>query len=80
MAFSSPAEAAYIYRGPCGNEVPARLAYPLTPIGAADDSVTILDVPVASLRTGEFAISTHADGSETREVFFTVCGSIPEGQ
>ena len=89
-------EAVYIHRGPCGNETPGRVAYPLTSlVGAAGSSITTLDVPLASLRTGEFAISSHANGSETgrspnriysdginyakEAAFFTACGIIPEG-
>ena len=59
-------EAAYIHRGQCGNEAPGRVAYPLTSlVGAAGSSITSLDASLASLRTGEFVISSHASGSET---------------
>ena len=91
-------EEAYILEGPCGNESPGRIAYPLTSLvggGGAGSSITTLDVPLSSLQTGEFAISSHADGSETgrspdrinrdgvnyaaEATFSGACGIIPEG-
>ena len=51
-----------------------------SPFGTVGASVTAPDVPLASLRTGEFAISTHANGSENGVAFSTTCGPILESQ
>ena len=88
-------EAVYIHQAPCGNETLGLAVYPLTFfVGGAGNSVTTLDVPLASLRTGEFAISGHANGYLTgsspppmysdamsyagEPTLSTACGNIPK--
>ncbi|HEU0020987.1 MAG TPA: hypothetical protein VFR55_04845 [Dehalococcoidia bacterium] len=67
-------EAVHIHSGQCGDAL-GGVVHPLTSfVDGAGFSVTTIDVAVASLRTGDFAINTH--NSDDAGVY-TSCGNIP---
>ena len=74
-AGSSESELAHIHTGKCGNNTLGGIAPGggLTNI-ANGESFTTVDITLASLRTGDFAINTHQKGSPG---VYTTCANIP---
>ena len=68
-------ELVHIHIGPCGNDTLGAVVYPLTSF-ANGASVTMVDVSLASLTTGGFAINSHKKGAPA---VYTTCGNIPGG-
>ena len=63
----------HIHSGGCGNDTLGAVEYGLTNI-TEGLSVTTVDVPLANLRTGDFAINSH---KEDEAAVYTACGNIP---
>ena len=66
-------EPAHIHQGTCAKLDP-KPAYPLTTV-ADGQSATTVDVPLAKLQTGGFAINIHQ--STTNLGTYVACGNIP---
>ena len=81
-------EEVHIHQAACANDTLGPAVHPLTSFaGGAGSSVTTLDVPLASLRTGGFAIVSHPASANSDSKMYggapassTACGSIPAGQ
>ena len=62
-------------RGSCRNQALGAVVYPLTSfVGGAGLSLSTVDVPLADLRSGRFAIDSHQQGNPKT---YTTCGHIP---
>jgi hypothetical protein len=66
-------EPAHIHQGSCKNLNP-KPAFPLSSI-VDGKSTTIVDAPLATLQTGQFAINAHQ--STTNLAVYVACGDIP---
>ena len=67
-------ESAHIHSGRCGDAL-GGVAHPLTSfVDGAGFSITTLEVEMASLLNGDFAINTHKKGEGS---VYTNCGNIP---
>jgi predicted lipoprotein with Yx(FWY)xxD motif len=68
------AEPAHVHEGAC--PVPGAVKYPLTNV-VDGKSTTTLDVALADLLKGGFAINVHKSASEA--AVYVACGAIPQG-
>jgi hypothetical protein len=67
-------ELVHIHSGQCGATL-GGVVFPLTSfVDGSGESVTIVDAPLSSLQTGDFAINTH---NKQDSSVFTACGNIP---
>lgn len=71
---SGVAQPAHIHDGAC--PVPGQVKYPLKDV-VDGKSTTTLDVPLAQLLTGGFAINVHQDAANIGK--YVACGGIPQG-
>ena len=68
------AELVHIHTGQCGDTL-GGVAHPLASfVGGSGSSVTTVDAPLDSLRTGDFAINAH---KKDEPGVYTACGNIP---
>ena len=71
-------ELVHIHSGQCTRDTLGGVVHDLTSfVGGNGASVSMVDVTLASLRTGDFAINTHKAGEPG---VYTSCGNIPLGQ
>ena len=70
---NAASEPAHIHQGTCKNLNP-KPAYPLNDV-VAGKSTTIVNVPLATLQAGQFAINAHQ--STTNLNVYVACGNIP---
>lgn len=73
-AGATESELVHIHSGSCGNDTLGGVKYGLTNI-AGGWSATTVNVTLASLRTGDFAINSHKKGAAA---VYTTCGNIPK--
>lgn len=66
-------EPAHIHQGTCSKLNP-KPAYPLSTVSDGQSATTV-DVPLASLQTGQFAINVHQSTSNLGT--YVACGNIP---
>ncbi|HEY7994774.1 MAG TPA: hypothetical protein VID24_11220 [Candidatus Eremiobacteraceae bacterium] len=74
LARTKGSEPAHIHPGSCANLNPVP-KYPLTDV-VDGKSTTVVDVPLASLETGHFAINVHAGPGPLIKKYVS-CGNIP---
>ena len=67
----------HVHVGSCGTDTLGGVVYDLGTIGADGTSSTLLDVPMADLQTGGFAINLH---DATDPSIYTSCGNIVAAQ
>jgi hypothetical protein len=68
-------ELVHIHSGRCGADTLGRVEHGLTSfIDGSGVSATTVDVPLSSLRTGDFAVNSHQKGEPG---VYTSCGNIP---
>ena len=71
-------ERVHIHTGPCGNDTLGHVVYALTSfVDGSGFSMTTVDVSLASLRDGTFAINSHKAGPPPAPLTYTSCGNIP---
>jgi hypothetical protein len=70
---SAGSEPAHIHVGQCGATLGA-VKYPLKNVEAGT-STTVVDVPLASIETGGFAINVHESAANIAK--YVACGNIP---
>ena len=71
-------ELVHIHSGQCGVDTLGGIEYDLTSfVDGSGVSVTTVDAPLSSLRTGDFAVNSHKKGEPG---VYTSCGNIPAGQ
>ena len=71
-------EKVHIHSGSCGADTLGGVEHGLTSfVDGSGFSVTTVDAPWSSLRTGNFAINSHKKGEPG---VYTSCGNIPAGQ
>jgi hypothetical protein len=67
-------ELVHIHSGQCGASL-GGVVFPLSSFGdGSGESVTVVDAPLSSLQTGDFAVNTH---NKQDPSVFTACGNIP---
>ncbi len=70
-------ELVHIHSGSCGADTLGGVEHGLTSfVDGSGFSVTTVDVPLSSLRTGDFAVNSHKKGEPG---VYTSCGNIPAG-